>query len=49
MRQHGRSKSSGVEVEMHFAQIWTLKGGRYTRMQMYASAAEALEAAGLAP
>ena len=45
--QYGRSKSTGVEVEMHFGQVWTLRGQRYVRMQMYADPREALEAAGL--
>ncbi len=46
-RQYGRSKSTGVEVTMHFGQVWTLRNGIYIRMQMYATPAEALEAAGL--
>ena len=45
--QYGRSKSTGVEVEMRFGQVWTLRGERYVRMQMYADPREALEAAGL--
>jgi ketosteroid isomerase-like protein len=48
VRQTGRSKSSGLEVDMTFAQLFSLKGGRQTRMRMYADPAEALEAAGLA-
>lgn len=47
IRQRGRSKTTGLEVDMHFAQIWTLHGDRQTRMQMYASPDEALQAAGL--
>ncbi len=47
LRQHGRSKSTGLEVDMTFAQVFTIEGGRQTRMQMYADPAEALEAAGL--
>ena len=45
--QYGRSKSAGVEVEMRFAQIWTFRGERLVRMQVYASPRDALEAAGL--
>ena len=49
MRQHGRSKATGVTVDMHFGQVWTIRDGREVRMQMYASPEEALEAAGLGP
>ena len=47
VRQRGRSKATGVPVDMRFAQLWTLRDGRGIRMQMYASPEEALEAAGL--
>ena len=47
VRQRGRSKPTGVLVEMRFGQVWTTRGGRGIRMQMYASQEEALEAAGL--
>jgi ketosteroid isomerase-like protein len=39
---------SGVAVEMLFAQVWTIRDGKETRMQMYADPAEALKAVGLA-
>ena len=35
VRQHGRSKTAGTAVEMSFAQIWTLRDGKQTRMDMY--------------
>jgi ketosteroid isomerase-like protein len=47
MRQRGRSKSTGLEVDMSFAQVFTLRNSLVTRMQMYADPAEGLEAAGL--
>ena len=47
INQRGRSKGTGVPVEMRFAQMWTLRDGRATRMQMYASVDEAREAVGL--
>ena len=47
VNQRGRSKGSGIPLEMRFAQVWTLQDGRATRMQMYASVDEALEAVGL--
>ncbi len=47
LNQRGRSKSTGIPVDMRFAQVWTLRDGQGIRMQMYASVEEALEAAGL--
>lgn len=41
-RQRGRSKSTGVEVEMRFAQLWTLRDGKQTRMEMYSDPEEAM-------
>jgi ketosteroid isomerase-like protein len=47
LRQSGRSKVAGTPVDMSFAQVWTLRDGMQTRMDMYSDRAEALEAAGL--
>ncbi len=47
VNQRGRSKATGVPVEMRFAQVWSFRDGQAIRMQMYASVDEALEAAGL--
>ncbi len=47
VNQRGRSKATGVPVDMRFAQVWSLRDGLAFRMQMYASVDEALEAAGL--
>ena len=47
LRQRGRSKATGLPVDMHFAQVWTLRDGKQLRMRMYASPDEALEATGL--
>ena len=47
VRQRARSKSTGMPVEMSFAQIWTLREGKRTRMEMYSDPAEAIAAAGL--
>jgi ketosteroid isomerase-like protein len=47
LRQRGRSKASGVPVDMSLGQVWTFEEGLQTRMQMFASPEEALEAAGL--
>jgi ketosteroid isomerase-like protein len=45
LRQSGRSKLNGMPVEMSLAQVWTLRDGKQTRMEMYSDPAEALEAA----
>jgi ketosteroid isomerase-like protein len=47
VNQRGRSKATGVPVDMRFAQVWTFRDGQAIRMQMYASVDEALEAVGL--
>ena len=47
LNQRGRSKATGIPVDMRFAQVWTLREGQAIRMQMYASVDEALEAVGL--
>jgi ketosteroid isomerase-like protein len=47
VRQRGKPKHGGPEVEMGFAMVWTFRNGLLARMQMYAGRAEALEAAGL--
>jgi ketosteroid isomerase-like protein len=48
VRQRGRSKAAGMPVEMYFAQVWTLRDGKQSRMDMYSDPDEALEAVGLA-
>src|SRR5947209_4953569 len=40
VRQRGRAKGSGVEAEMLFAQLWTLRDGKIVRVSMYASPEE---------
>jgi ketosteroid isomerase-like protein len=47
LHQRGRSKATGVPVEMRFAQVWTMRDGKQVRMEMYATPDEGLEAAGL--
>ena len=48
MHQSGTSKSTGVRVEMDFAQLFTLKDGKQVRMQMYDDPDEALRSVGVA-
>ena len=47
VNQRGRSKVTGIPLDMRFAQVWTLRDGVGIRMQMYASVDEALAAVGL--
>jgi ketosteroid isomerase-like protein len=47
VRQRGRSKAVGMPVDMSFAQVWTLRDGKQTRMEMYSDPSEALKAVGL--
>jgi ketosteroid isomerase-like protein len=47
VRQRGRSKVTGMEVDMSFAQVWTVRQGLQTHMAMYVEVADALEAVGL--
>jgi ketosteroid isomerase-like protein len=44
--QHGRSKSTGAEVEMTFAQVWTVRGDKMAYQRMYADVDEAPESVG---
>jgi ketosteroid isomerase-like protein len=48
VRQRARSKATGLRVDMLFAQVWTVRDGMQTRMEMYADPTEALKAVGLA-
>jgi ketosteroid isomerase-like protein len=47
VRQAGRSKTTGLQVDMTFAQNWEMRDGKQVRMTMYADPAEGLKAAGL--
>ena len=47
VRQRGRSRSTGLPVDMVLGQLFTLRDGKQTRMQMYSDPAEALRAVGL--
>jgi ketosteroid isomerase-like protein len=43
----GRGKGGSVDVEAHWAHIWTFRDGKATRVEGFANQAEALEAVGL--
>jgi ketosteroid isomerase-like protein len=47
VRQSGRSKATGLPVDMMFGMVWTVRDGKQARMTMYADPAEAMRAAGL--
>lgn len=47
MRQSGRSKATGLPVEMMFAMVWTVRDGKQAHMTMYADPAAGMRAAGL--
>ena len=47
VNQRGRSKATGIPVDMRFAQVWTFRDGQADRMNLYASVEEALEDVGL--
>jgi ketosteroid isomerase-like protein len=42
MRQRGRGKASGAEVDHHFTHVWTLRDGRAIRMQSFAHREDAV-------
>lgn len=44
----GRGRTSGIETELSHHGVWTIRDGKVTRIEFFASESEALEAAGLA-
>jgi ketosteroid isomerase-like protein len=47
IRQRGTGKGSGASVDMTVAQVWMVRDGKFSHMQMYADAEDALAAVGL--
>ncbi len=47
LRVTAKGKETGIPVEQHLAQVWTMRDGKAVRAQTYPTQAEALEAAGL--
>ncbi len=43
----GRGKGSSVNVEAHWAHVWTFRSGKATRVEGFVNRAEALETVGL--
>jgi ketosteroid isomerase-like protein len=46
-RQSGRGRESGVPIEIHFFQLWTIRDGRGGKVEYFRHREDALEAAGL--
>ena len=46
-RLSGRAKQSGIETQLSFAAVSTIRNGRVVRVREYATKEEALEAVGL--
>jgi ketosteroid isomerase-like protein len=46
-RYRGRGKGSGVEVDTEGAHVWTLRGGRAVRLEVFAKREKALASVGL--
>jgi uncharacterized protein len=42
MRQRGRGKTSGAEVDHRFSHVWTLRDGRAIRLQSFADREDAV-------
>ena len=42
MRQRGRGKASGAEVDDHITHVWTLRDGHATRLQSFADHDDAI-------
>jgi ketosteroid isomerase-like protein len=47
IRQSGRGRESGVPIEVHFFQLWTIRDGKVRKIELFRHRADALEAAGL--
>ena len=47
IRQRGRARSTGMPVDMLLGQVYTIRDGRQTRMQMYSDPGEAMRDMGL--
>jgi ketosteroid isomerase-like protein len=47
IRQSGRGRESGVPIEIHFFQVWTIRDGKVRKVELFRHRGDALEAAGL--
>ena len=46
VHHRGHGKLSGIDVDQHFAMVWTVRDGRAVRMDLYPTREAALEAVG---
>jgi ketosteroid isomerase-like protein len=46
-RLHGRFRHTGIAGESRFVKVWTVHGGKITRLQLFRDKQKALEAVGL--
>jgi ketosteroid isomerase-like protein len=47
IRQRGQGLGSGGPIEAHFFYVWTIRGGKVRKTELFRHRADALEAAGL--
>jgi ketosteroid isomerase-like protein len=47
VRQSGRARATGMDLDMVFAQIWRIRDGWFTRMDMYFRSVRSSESRGL--
>jgi hypothetical protein len=47
LRATGKAAYTGIDIDLEWAAIWTIRDGKLTRAQGYLSRADAAEAAGL--
>jgi ketosteroid isomerase-like protein len=47
LRATGTASHTGIEVDVEWAAVWTIRDGKVLRAQGYLNRAEAIEAAGL--
>ena len=45
--QRNRGRTSGIELEWNFAQVWTIQDAKVVRVEFFPTRGEALEAVGL--
>jgi ketosteroid isomerase-like protein len=48
-RIHGRGTETGLPIDFHYAQVLTMRAGRFAHVRMYASRENALTAVGREP
>jgi ketosteroid isomerase-like protein len=49
IRDRGRHRGSAAEVELRAGSVWTVRGGRITRVELFANREELFEASGFDP